>query len=462
MTDLTTLSASAIARAIQRGEMSSLEVVDAHLARIEAVNPAINAVVQLRAEAARGDARAADAQLARGERRGPLHGVPVTVKDCYDTAGIVTTGGTLGRAEFVPDTDAPAVARLKAAGAVVLGKTNCPEFCLAFETDNLVYGRTNNPFNPERVPGGSSGGEGAIVAAGGSPLGLGSDGGGSIRVPSHCNGVVGIKPTTGRVPVTGIWPPFLGILQPTNTAGPIARYVEDLSLALPLLSGPDGHDPVAMPAPLGRPGDVQLDRLRIAVHTDNCIAKPTPETIAAVELAAAKLAEAGGSCEEALPAALADSPDLIMDIYSVDRAAVFRDFLIEAGTDQTHPLLSGALDMFGQADMSGEDAARVLVRWSHFRRAMLEFMEPYDALLCPACAYPALPHGQTFDHFLGFTYTFAYNLTGWPAAVIRAGTSPEGLPIGVQIVARPWREDIALALAQHLEETLGGYQAPPI
>jgi amidase len=462
MSELTAMSLTAIAQNINSGDVSSLEVIDAHLQQIEKVNPALNAVVLLTADQARDEARAADAQSARGVRRGPLHGVPVTIKDCYDTEGIITTGGTLGHADHVPDADAAAVAKLKKAGAIVLGKTNCPEFCLAFETDNLVYGRTNNPYNLERGVGGSSGGEGAIVAAGGSPLGLGTDAGGSIRIPAHCNGVAGIRPTTGRVALTGIWPPFGGIIGPTNSAGPIARYVDDLIMALPLISGPDGHDPMAVQVPLADPNDVDVSKLRISVHTDNGIATPTTETIAAVQSAATALQNSGSACEEEIPAMLTDAPALMMDIYSADSAAIFREYLVEAGTEQIHPMLASTLDMFSEKKMLGEDVARALVRWAAYRSALTAFMAPYDVLLCPVCAYPALPHGKVLENFGGFFYTFAFSLMGWPVAVVRAGTSPEGLPIGVQIVAKPWREDIALAVAKTLEQSLGGYQPPAL
>ncbi|MFX0199042.1 MAG: amidase, partial [Candidatus Hodarchaeota archaeon] len=220
-------------------EVSSEEVVKAHLERIEEVNPKLNAVVLLTAESALHQAREADAALARGEIKGPLHGVPVTIKDNIETAGVVSTSGTKGRSSFVPAHDATVAARMWAAGAIMLGKTNLPEFGLAFETDNLVYGRTNNPYDLSRTPGGSSGGEAAIIASGGSPLGLGNDMGGSIRLPSHFCGLAGIKPTTDRVPRTGHFPPPLTGLDPLWQAGPMARRVEDLILTLPIIARVD-------------------------------------------------------------------------------------------------------------------------------------------------------------------------------------------------------------------------------
>ena len=264
-------SATELARAIREREVSSAEVVEAHLARIEEVNPKLNAVVHLTADAARARAREADAAMARGEVWGPLHGVPVTIKDAFETAGVVSVGGTKGRAQYVPTDDAVGVARYKSAGAIVLGKTNVPELSLAFESDNLVYGQTKNPYDLARTPGGSSGGEAAAIASGMSPLGLGSDAGGSIRLPAHFCGIAGIKPTTGRTPRTGHFLPPGGLLDSIWQIGPLARRVEDLALALPLLCGTDWRDPSVAPVALGDPYDVKVETLRVAVHTDNGI-----------------------------------------------------------------------------------------------------------------------------------------------------------------------------------------------
>ena len=307
MDDLTFQSAKSLARAIREKSVSAREVVEAHLRRIEEVNPVLNAVVQLAAERAESEARELDDALARGELRGPLHGVPITIKDSFDTEGIISTGGTLGRAAFVPERDATPVARLRAAGAVLLGKTNTPELTMAAETDNLVYGRTNNPFDVSRTPGGSSGGAAAIISAGGSPLDLGTDTGGSIRFPSHYCGIAGLKPTSGRVPRTGhIIGYDMGAAQSLTVVGPMARYVEDLELAFPIIAGPDYRDPHMVPMPIGDPGDVDLAGLRVAYYTESPGASASPETARAVRDAAAALADAGATTAEEAPAALAD------------------------------------------------------------------------------------------------------------------------------------------------------------
>ena len=256
MSEICSWSVSRIAEAIRDGDVSSAEVVSAHLKRIEQVNPALNAVVALAVDRAMEEAAQADEAVARGERTGALHGVPVTLKDSIDTEGIVTTYGTKGRAGHVPDRDATVAARLRQAGAIVLGKTNTPEFTMAFETDNLVYGKTNNPHDTSRTPGGSSGGAAAIVAAAGSPLDLGSDTGGSIRQPSHFSGIAGIKPTSGRVPRTGHAVPYgMGASDSLTQIGPMVRYVSDLTLVLPIVAGPDWEDPAIMPVPLRDPAD---------------------------------------------------------------------------------------------------------------------------------------------------------------------------------------------------------------
>src|SRR5712672_2826105 len=261
---ITASAASELAEAVRSKKWSSKEIVEAHLDRIAKVNPKLNAVVQLTAEAARKEADEADAALARGEIKGPLHGVPITIKDTLETAGVICTGGTKGRANFVPKADATAVARLRAAGGIMLGKTNVPELAGALESDNLIYGRTNNPYDLTRTPGGSSGGESAIVAACGSPLGLGTDAGGSIRVPAHFCGLAAIKPTSGRVPRTGQFPMPLGARNPVFHVSLISRRVEDLALALPIISGPDFRDSTIVAMPLGDPNGVALAGLKLA------------------------------------------------------------------------------------------------------------------------------------------------------------------------------------------------------
>ena len=462
MDELIYASVGDIARAIREKKVSSKEAVEAHLERIEEVNTRLNAVVQIVGDRARVEAREADQTLARGEAKGPLHGVPVTIKDSLDTAGVVTTGGTSGRAGFVPAKDATVVARLRGAGAILIGKTNTPELTLAGETDNLVYGRTNNPYDLSLSPGGSSGGAAAIVAAGGSPLDLGSDTGGSIRGPAQLCGIAGIKPTSGRVPRAGHIVPYgLGALDSLTQLGPMARYVDDLALVLPIIAGQDWRDPAIVPMPIGEPDAVDLGTLRVAVHTDNGIVAATPETEQAVRAAASKLSDAGASVEEARPDVLRQTADLYRRLDTADGGAWVRRLLEKAGTTEPHPWVRK--DLEEAMPVTAEQFSALLEELDRFRSSMLAFIQDYDVLVCPVAAFHALPHGAT--HIPGvyqdFSHTAAYNLTGWPGAVVRAGTSTEGLPLAVQVVARPWREDVALAVVKHIEEALGGWKRPP-
>ena len=445
----------ALADAIRDGRVSSAEVVEACLARIEEVNGQLNAVFQIQHDAARGRAAEADRALEAGEVWGPLHGVPMTIKDSLDTAGVISTGGTQGRASFVPEQDATVVARLKAAGAILLGKTNTPEFTLSFETDNLVYGMTHNPWNLSHSPGGSSGGAAALIAAGGTPFDIGSDYGGSIRLPAHFCGIAGLKPSAGRVPRTGHIYPFGGIQDSFQQIGPLARSVEDLSLLLEIIHGPDGIDPGLAPLVWGDPDAVDLSSLRVSFHTDNGIATPTPETQETVRAAAAALAGVVADVTEARPAPVVQAMDLFA-LYLWDAGAAVQRLARAAGTTE----MSIATPPVEALDAATLDA--LVDGWYGFRSGMHRFMADYDAIVCPVNAAPAPPHGPEMDDLTRFSYTFTYNLTGWPGAVVRAGTSPDRLPIGVQIVTRPGREDVALRLAQHVETELGGYRRPAI
>jgi amidase len=455
-------SAAEQAKAIRAKQISSEELVRACIKRIEEVNPKLNAVVQLLAETALAQAREADKALAKGEISGPLHGVPFTLKDAIETEGVISTGGTLGRASYVPKEDATVVKRLRAAGGILLGKTNCPEFGWAWESDNLVYGRTNNPYDLSLSPGGSSGGESAIIAAGGSPLGLGSDAGGSVRFPAHCTGIAGIKPTSGRVPRTGHFPGPGGTLDALWQIGPLARSVADLNTLLPIIAGVDWRDPAIVPMPLGDATKVDLEALRVAFHTDNGIETATRETIETVKNAASALEASVTAVEEARPRGLEQTYEIYLGLFTADGGAGLEELLEMAGTKKVHPLMQRALDLQRSSAKSMAAFGALIGQWDAFRRSLLSFMEEFDVMVCPVCSFPGMAHGSTYDRLSAFSYTMTYNLTGWPAAVVRAGSSREGLPIGVQIVARPWREDVALAVAAKIEKALGGYQRPPL
>jgi len=428
---LTSQSATDLATAIRAGVVSSEEVVTAFLDRIEAVNPMINAVVQVAAESALEQARAADAAIAAGSPIGRLHGVPFTVKDNLATVGVITAVGEPERAEDIPNQDATVVARMRAAGAILLGKTNCPPGGGGNFTDNPVYGRTNNPYDLARTPGGSSGGEAAIQAAGGSPVGIGSDSGGSIRGPAHLCGIAGLKPTSGRVPSTGGFELPGGLYDTRTQIGPMSRFVRDLGPTLAIIAGIDGRDSAVVPMPPADPDKVTVTELRLAFYTDDGLLTPTSETIATVEAAARALSDAGLAVEERRPQVIGDAPSITQRYWRWDSPT-----------------------------FTGSEFGKLMLDWNRFRTAMLTFMDGYDALLCPAVPCPAPLHGEPDDVLSA--YTLAFSLTGWPCVVVRAGTSPEGLPIGVQIAAPPWREDIALAVAQQIESALGGWQSPAL
>jgi amidase len=460
MKELILSSAKTIARAIRENRASSREVVKACVERIEQVNPRLNAVVQMDAERALKEAERLDEEQAGGRVRGPLHGVPMTIKDNLDTAGMVSTGGTKGRAGFVPDKDATVVKRLRAAGAVLIGKTNTPELTLAYETDNLIYGRTNNPYDLARTCGGSSGGAAAIVAAGGVPFDIGSDTGGSIRLPAHYCGIAGIRPTSGLVPRTGHILPPAGATDRLTQLGPMSRHVEDLPLILSIIAGMDWQDPAVVPMPLKDPHAVQLEQLRVVFHTDNGVVTPTAEIQAAAGSAADALADAGARVSQGCPDGLAEASELYFGILVGDGAAWIENLLESYGTTEPHPWIQGLIEMARDNKLSTAQYTDLLSAWDSFHSRMLSFMEPYDLLISPPNAFPALRHGEAMDQVPAFSYTFLYNLLGWPGAVVRVGTSPEGLPIGVLIVGQPWGEHHALRVAAFLEERFGGWQMP--
>jgi Asp-tRNA(Asn)/Glu-tRNA(Gln) amidotransferase A subunit family amidase len=350
----------------------------------------------------------------------------------------------------VPSEDATVIARVRAAGAIVVAKTNVPEYTWSYETENALDGRTVHPLDPTRTPGGSSGGEAAVLGAGASIAGIGTDGGGSIRVPSHYCGIAGLRPTAGLVPETGCWPPTraTGMLD-MNAVGPMARRVEDLGLLLPVLAGPDGIDPFVQGMPVRDPAAVDVRALRIGFYTDDGVAPPVSAgTDAAIRAAAAAL-----GAEEATPPDVADAIDLFFAVMAADGGA-------QACADT-----AGGRHVKQFADLLVElrplavDASQLLAlfrRMFEFRARMRAFVGAYDVVLCPVTTGPAPPHGSApgtetpIDSYLAFNYTHTYSLSGLPVAVVRIGEE-RGLPLGVQIVAPAFREDVALAVAAALE-----------
>src|SRR6202162_5940683 len=354
MRDIIGAPAGWLARAIRTKKVSSLEVVRAHLEHIHTVNPRLNAVVFATAESALKQARNADRRNTSKNVLGPLHGVPFTAKDIFDTAGLPTTAGLRMLRTNIPDHDATVIARMREAGAILIGKTNCPPGGIGGDSWNPLHGGTRNPYDVARTPGASSSGEAAIIAAGGSPLGIGSDSGGSIRLPAHYCGIAALKPTAGRVPSTGGYALVGGLTDPRSQVGPMARFVEDLWLLLPIMSGPDGIDSGVIPMPLAKRLGT-LKGLKVAWYADDGITKPTRATTAAVRAAANALHAAGCRITPASPPGLEEAREV-------------------------------TLGYWGRRHTTTEGLFR---RWDAFRSALLGFMAGYDFILSPVAASPA-------------------------------------------------------------------------
>ncbi|MDE3167063.1 MAG: amidase [Acidobacteriota bacterium] len=443
------LAAPALRQAelVRTRAISSVELVRAHLARIARVNPRIHAAIQVFTEDASRAAARADARIAAGEGR-VFEGVPFSVKDSIEIAGARCTAGTTGWRDRAPATrDATLVARMRAAGAIPIARTNLPDLLFSFESDNLLFGRTNHPLNPEFTPGGSSGGEAALIASCGSPFGLGSDAAGSVRLPAAFCGIAGIKPTSGRLPRTGHMPPAGGWIEALWQIGPMARTVDDVAAMMRVLAGADGEDFTSPAMPLGDPQRVDVAPLRVAVFAGACDAE-VAETVRAAARTLPRV-------EETAPACLERAWDLEMKLLGADGGDGVRAYLRDIGSHEVHPLLTAWLDMLEPYRTDASGLAGYWQEWDAYRAEMAGFARRFDVLLCPAYAKAGLRHGESVrgENFRGFRHTMAFNVAGWPAAVVRRGTSREGLPIAVQVAAPPWREDVALAVARHLESS---------
>jgi len=506
MRELWQLSASELAVRIARAEVSSVEAVAAHIARIEAVDGDLNAVVCRRFEEALGEARAADERGA-GKDPGALHGVPMTVKDELDLVGTPSTFGIPSRLHDRPERDGTHVARLRNAGAIVLGKTNVPQLMIYIESDNPLYGRTNNPWNLERTCGGSSGGEAAIIAAGGSPLGLGSDLGGSLRAPAAFCGIVSLKPTSGRLEGTARVPWFAGQRAIVSEEGPLARTVADVALALEIANG--GRDPdVLPPRPLRDPKAVKIRKLRVGYYEHAGSFRAAPALARAAREAAELLEELGARVVPFDPPRVDDAMDLFFGILSADGGQAAKELL---GSNPRDPRVAELLSTVSRSRrtlgaieqllaLTGQASLRRIVRnygftgTAHYYR-LVEAQRAYqhlfavamdaaaggplDLLVCPPIGLPALLHGESANVLTAGAYAPLYNLLGYPAGTLpftcvgedeqrgrgrsldrvenaahRCERDSAGLPAGVQIAGRPWREDVVLAAMFALEDVV--------
>ena len=451
------LDATALAELIRTGQLSSREVVQAHLDRISAVNPKINAVVTLTAENALEAADAADKAVASGAKLGSLHGVPFTAKDSIDTANVPTQRGSPIFKGRVPDTDATSVSRMKEAGGILLAKTNLPEFSYWIESDNLLTGRSNNPWDLERTPGGSSGGESAAIAAGMSPLGLGTDLAISVRGPAAQTGIVSLKATHGRIPMTGIWP---RVPRRFWHVGPMARTVRDLALAFSQLAGPDSFDGYSTSALRFDAGvGASPDRpLRVGWLVEPGFGPVDPEVAATVKAAAEALKGVGCVVEPVRIPAL--ERDFALDVFNLLHVMEMKPAFAEATAGRSQDeLYKMAKTMLSLPDTSMKDYIEAEQAAERLRDGYTEYFKKYDALITPVLPIPAHKHGVTEFVINGqkvdATYlqgaTVPLNVTGLPGLSMRFGTSKEGLPINVQLVGSWLAESTILCLASLLE-----------
>ena len=465
--DICYADATELARKIRQKELSPVEVLQAHLDRIDTINPKINAIPTM-VNSAMEQAKAAEQAVIRGEALGPLHGVPFTIKDCVDTAGVRTTWGSLLLKENVPSSDATVVSRLKQAGGVFMAKTNMPEFAFWGETDNLIFGRTLNPWKLDRITGGSSGGEAAALVTGLSPLGIGSDVGGSIRGPAHHCGVVGLKATHGRVPLTGHWP---ATLLRAMHVGPMARTVRDVALEFSIIAGPDGVDSYALAVPPPEVPDIEQmpSGLRVGWNVGRGFGPVDPEVKETIERAATTLSEAGLQVEEvSLPALESmDITTISFNVYGPE-GALYLEPIVSGREAELSPNIQRRL---AEPAPTLREYLEALRDWDVLKQGMASYFSRYDLLLCPTFPLPAYPHGVDELTIAGETLptrhvnksALAWNLTGSPDVSVPFGWSSDGLPIGVQIVGRHLEEATVLSAAAALERMRGdSSRHPPV
>jgi Asp-tRNA(Asn)/Glu-tRNA(Gln) amidotransferase A subunit family amidase len=473
------LSLVKLAEKIRTRAISPREVVDQHLKRIAELQPRLNAFVHIDEAGARGQARAAESVVTRNEPSGPLLGVPLTVKSCIDVTGWPCAAGSLLRKENIPSNDAVLVHRLRKAGAILLGSTNTPEFLMAYETDNLLAGKTSNPWNAEYSSGGSSGGEAAAVASGCSAGGVGSDGGGSIRVPAHFCGICGLKPTPGRIPSNGHYPPGNSSFGWLGVVGPMARTVSDLKVLFDVLRGPDAGDALTIPVPTFDNASLRSKNIRIGILEGEGLGTVTPETRLALRQAAQLLAYQGFFLE---PFRL-NNLECVLELWwfffgtviselfqaeirgrDVSLSPLFRDYLQAAHCSSPERPMTPLTAM---TPMTMTRFVEMCAARDRERADILHAMSDTPILLSPVCAAPAFRHGDgNWSPKTGYRDTMRHsqwlNLAGFPGVTVPIGKSPEGLPIGVQLIGRPFEDELVLAVAEQLEDARGPWQPPDL
>ena len=454
--DLVFSSTTQLAAAIRAGHVSAVDVLEAQLAQIDRYNPALNAIITLDAECAYARAREADEALARGEVWGPLHGVPFTLKDAHSTAGMRTTVGFPPLADHVPQDDSTVTARLKAAGGILIGKTNVPAMLADYQTNNPIFGRTNNPWDVERTSGGSSGGAAAALASGMTPFDIGTDLSSSIRIPAHFCGVFGLKPTEGRVSLAGLIPDPRGLprsVRIMSSLGPMARAVEDLALLYPIIAGPDGRDTEVPPVPVGEVPELELIDLRIACAPTLPGVPVAAEIRDAIAGLAGHLDRSGVLVEEARLPAL----DFHQELSSAGELIGMVVGAFERGEQERPTALEAYLEALHRRDRS-------ILAWE-------QFFQGWDALLCPASMVTAFPHcetgaplrvdGQDVIYWMVSAHGTVFSYSGHPAVVLPYTLDRDGLPIGVQLVGKRWDDARLLAMAKALSQLTGDFRRPP-
>ena len=472
--ELTTISATEMATRIRDGALSSREAVDAHIASIERWNPHLNAVVATRFEQAREEADRADVLARDGTDLGPFHGVPCTIKESFWLTGMPNTAGLVHRRDVVADKDATAVARLRDAGAIPLGVTNISEGLMWMESDNRVYGRTNNPYDQRRIPGGSSGGEGAIVGAGASPMGLGADIGGSIRLPAFFCGVFGHKPTGGLVPGTGQYPLAENDALRYLTTGPIARRADDLFPFLRVIAGPDGSDPQCRAWSLGDPANVQIDELRVLAVAGNDRIAVSADLHAAQQRVASYLASCGAEVTNVKVPALRRSFELWGACMERAADTSFREILgggqpIKVGRSlaewlvgrSPHTLAALALAALELIPVYGGRLEEQFVRaTAQLQHEIETLIGPHGVMLYPSYSRPAPRHGRSLLHPFDAMYTAIINVLELPSTQVPLGLNPLGQPLGIQVVGTRGNDHLTIAVARALEQAFGGWLPP--
>ncbi|MBN2494398.1 MAG: amidase [Deltaproteobacteria bacterium] len=472
--ELLTVSGSELARRIRRGELSSSQAVDVHIEQVRRVNPALNALVRDRFSHARAEARAADAHLAESrEDLPPFFGVPCSIKESFALTGMPQTAGLVSRRGRLATSDAPAVARLRAAGAIPIGVTNVSELCMWLESDNAIYGRSRNPYDPARIVGGSSGGEGALVSAGGSPFGLGADVGGSIRMPAFFNGVFGHKPSVGLVPNTGQFPQALGPAGRLLGTGPICRRAEDLWPLLEVLAGPDGRDPACREMALGEPGSVRIDALRVLDVRGDGRHPVSDELLAAQDRACRALAARGATIEPARFEGLARG----FFIWAARMSANAHSYRQLLGGDgppvrpvrelarwalgrSPHTLPSLGLALLEQVPLSESMRQGFLEAGRALGAALGSRLGERCVMLYPSHPRPAPRHAEPLLHPFDWIYTGIFNALELPVSQVPLGLGRAGLPLGVQVVGADACDHVTVAVALALERDLGGWVPP--